>query len=71
MRTKLHRLFGFKLADDESITAYLDRMDKIGQLDLKKIIGIISMMMDEIENIELKKEEKPPYATTGGGAPAR
>ena len=64
MRQKIHQLFGYKIADDESIIAYLRRIDKFGQLDLLKIIELIGILFDRHEATEIELKELRALVTT-------
>ena len=54
MRQKISALFGFHLSDEESLHSYMTRMDKIGQLDLFKIVKLILILAEEIEELKVK-----------------
>ena len=52
MRKKVSAIFGYRLADDESLSAYLVRMDKLGQLDQIRTIKLVGMLCDFVsENV--------------------
>jgi hypothetical protein len=53
MRQKVHALFGYRMDEGESFTAYLSKMDSYGQLDLLKVLKIVGMMLDEMERTDM------------------
>ena len=59
MRKQIQVMFGFKPGEEESLTAFLKRMDGIGQLDMLKVTRLLALALDEIEKLELGKDTKP------------
>ena len=49
MRNKISQLFGFYLGENETYSAYLTRMDKIGSADQFRLLKLLMIICEEMD----------------------
>lgn len=56
LRDKISNLFGFRLTDDEPYSSYLARMDRAGQCDQGKLLKLIIIALEALDDNSKEKK---------------
>jgi len=55
LRDKISNLFGFRLTNEETFSSYLQRMDRAGQCDQSKLLKLIVIALEKLDETPTEK----------------
>lgn len=60
MKKKIAKIFNTIPEENSSYKAIFANLDARGKLDFKKMVDVVVMLIEEIEELKLRKTYKPP-----------